>query len=116
MIDLETLTVTNVAEMFVPVIFANGEDDDLPGLAAAVENRHVQFDDRIYKPGEELIIDRRHLYLSRGIFIVGAKADWPVAADEWFVVREADPGRPITISNCYLDVPNNSNGTRQWNI
>lgn len=46
---------------FVPVIFANGEDDDTPGFVAAIQNEAVQFDDVIFKPGEGLEITGRML-------------------------------------------------------
>ena len=40
----------------VPVIFANGEDDDLPGITAALENEPVQYGDRVYEAGASIII------------------------------------------------------------
>lgn len=48
---------------FVPVIFANGDDDDAPGLQACADNEAVQFDGRIYEPNEEVTIVGRHLVL-----------------------------------------------------
>lgn len=41
---------------FVPVIFANGEDDDGPGLTAALTNQRVQFMDKIYQPNQDMIL------------------------------------------------------------
>lgn len=83
----------------VPVIFANGEDDDLPGLVAAIENRRVQFDDRIYEPGEPLIIRERSLRSSQPIQIIGRNGErlpgaW--VAVEWpIVAREIELPGPI---------------------
>lgn len=44
-----------------PVIFANGEDDDLPGLEAAMQNRAVWFEGKRYAPGQTLCIRGRVL-------------------------------------------------------
>lgn len=43
---------------FVPVIFGNGEDNDCPGLLAAIGNERVQYEDTIYKPNESIVFDR----------------------------------------------------------
>ena len=40
---------------FVPVIFANGVDDDLPGIAAALRDEAVQYDGVIREPGEPVV-------------------------------------------------------------
>ena len=48
----------------VPIIFANGRDDDLPGLSAAVENKRVRFNDRVYEPGEYLNLGGQTLNLA----------------------------------------------------
>jgi hypothetical protein len=75
---------------FVPVIFANGEDDDGPGLQACADNEAVQFDDRVFEPGEAIMICGRKLVVrrvgqgvSRGREMGGA-------------------GRDITIRNCTI--------------
>lgn len=41
---------------FVPVIFANGVDDDLPGIAAAMADEAVQYDGVIREPGEPVVV------------------------------------------------------------
>ncbi|MCB5201703.1 hypothetical protein LH464_04320 [Neorhizobium sp. T786] len=51
MIDLAT-TIKDLCT--VPVIFANKRDNDLPGFIAALENRRVAIDGRIYEPGETI--------------------------------------------------------------
>lgn len=61
---------TDLRDMFVPVIFANGEDDDTPGFVAAVEDRAVMFDDRVYQPGENITVDRRVLIFTKGLHII----------------------------------------------
>lgn len=47
--------------MFLPVIFANGEDDDTPGFIAAMKEEPVQFDEKIYEPGERIDIVCRQI-------------------------------------------------------
>lgn len=83
----------------VPVIFANGTDDDLPGLVAAIENRRVQFDDRIYEPGDALTIERRKLRSSRRIFVVGPGHDGAGLSPEWVRVAQPADGRRVLISH-----------------
>lgn len=48
---------------FVPVIFANGVDDDLMGIEAAVKNERVQYEEKVYKPGEDITIDGKKIRL-----------------------------------------------------
>lgn len=52
---------------FVPVIFANGEDDDAPGVQAAFDNEAVQFDERIYEPDEDIVIVGRTVLLLKTV-------------------------------------------------
>jgi len=54
----------------VPVIFANGRDDDLPGFRAAIENKRVFFRDRIYEPGEAIKSEGHTLAFSCGRIII----------------------------------------------
>ena len=49
---------------FLPVIFANGEDDDFPGLQAFCDDEDVTFDGRVIGVGESLTIRRRHIVLT----------------------------------------------------
>lgn len=55
---------------FVAVIFANGEDDDLPGLIAAAKNEPVQLDEKIYKPGETIRIVARKMLFNCGQIVI----------------------------------------------
>ena len=60
----DTTTENNTKQLpdFVPVIFANGSDDDSYGIAAWMKkNQRVQFDGRIYKPGEHIVIEGRRM-------------------------------------------------------
>lgn len=90
---------------FVPVIFANGSDDDLPGLTAAIENRRVQFQERIYKPDETIVIHRQVLALSCNfLLIIGHDEPDPshrLRAGDAFI-REARPSRRVDITHCNI--------------
>ena len=44
-------------------IFADGETDDLPGLAAAITDQPVRYNGKIYQPGETISIRARVLLL-----------------------------------------------------
>jgi hypothetical protein len=52
---------------FVPVIFANGVDDDLPGLVATMQRERFQFEDRVYNPkdGDICFIEDKPLVISK---------------------------------------------------
>lgn len=87
---------------FVPVIFANGVDDDLPGFEAAVKNERVQFDEHIYEEGEALLIDKRELYFSiHHVTILGVGRKVPSCCPpDTYVIQQREDTRPITITNC----------------
>jgi hypothetical protein len=82
----------------VPVIFANGEDDDGPGLIAAFRNEDVWFDDRLYRPGDDLTIEHRQLFYTRGIRIEGTDGSYielqTFPADPRIIVISAFPPIP----------------------
>jgi len=80
---------TDLRSQFVPVIFANGRDDDLPGLQAAVRNEAVQFDERIYQPDESLQIIRRTIAFSAaGLWMCGPDVKLPAnVPNGWCCVR-----------------------------
>lgn len=52
----ETLAGSKTVFRLIPVIFATGNDDDLPGLIAACRNEEVLFGDKAYRPGENITI------------------------------------------------------------
>lgn len=101
--------------MFVPVIFASGRDDDLPGIVAALKNEAVQYGDRIYKPDENITVDGHRegngaLCLSCDrLYILGPDQDlqsqmtrhgWLVPTPQSVVVRcPDDMQRHVLISN-----------------
>lgn len=106
MSDADVKQRTTLAFKFVPVIFANGRDDDLPGFVAALKNEDVQFEDRVYRPGERLVLDRQTLAFScNGMHIVVAGDDsqhchMPYGIDEPLRLAKVEPGRFIQITNC----------------
>jgi hypothetical protein len=87
---------------FVPVIFANGEDDDIPGIVAAIENKRVQFDDKLYEPGEPLSVVRRKLVISRKLCAVSDGTEPPerCRSAEWVVAIEPRDHRQIVFHFC----------------
>jgi len=105
--DTDTLDRPVTAPKFelLPVIFANGEDDDLPGLVAAVLNEKVQFDERTYAPGEPIEIVGRSLLLSKGLCILGATDEVePEFIDnpKWVVVRQPTQHRALSVRDCMI--------------
>jgi hypothetical protein len=96
---------TDLKTLFVPVIFANGKDDDIPGLVAAIENKVVQFDDDLYQPGEELTITNRTLLFSKGLCILGHDDAIPEDIDtNWCIAREGKPHRRIEVAHCFIKI------------
>lgn len=94
----------DLRKMFVAVIFANGKDDDLLGLAAAVENEPVQFDEHVYMPGEDILIERRHIILSKGLWFALARGELPADPENWLVLWPHSGGsRTIIIQDCLLE-------------
>lgn len=98
---LRTAPQTDIAARLnlVPVIFANGVDDDLTGLVAAIGNGRVLFDDRVYGPGEAIVIERRNLRSSRRIFVVGPGHDGAGLSPAWVRVAQPVDGRRVLISH-----------------
>ena len=56
---------------FVPVIFANGDDDDTTGMIAALNDDCVQYNDKIYEPGEDLEFIESKFGFNRQILLDG---------------------------------------------
>ncbi|WP_305968546.1 MULTISPECIES: hypothetical protein [unclassified Mameliella] len=67
-----TDSVKKAADLLLcPVIFANGEDDDSYGYAAWVrQDGPVMFDDRVFHPGEQMVIEGRKMLFQRGVRMV----------------------------------------------
>lgn len=81
--------------MFIPVIFANGEDDDLPGLIAAVRNERVLYGQKVYEPDESICVRNRTLVLSRGLYVIGQDVEPPILPP-WYVVVRGHEGLRVT--------------------
>jgi hypothetical protein len=84
MINIEEKLSVKILPRFVPVIFANGEDDDAPGLQACFDDEAVQLDGRIHEPGETVEICGRHIVLTREV-VASAR------------------GRQTVIDGCYIE-------------
>lgn len=107
---------------WLPVIFANGEDDDGPGVAAYLSGNRVQFDEEIYEPerdlfivGRQMVFDRKLEILSHpnsaapGQCIIGA--NWPDKGK--IVVVCAELGH-LTIDNCCINLRGNFYSSMWW--
>jgi hypothetical protein len=95
----------DLREIFVPVIFANGQDNDLPGIIAAIENRAVQFDEKIYQPGEAIEISKRVLCLACDRFALIRPGSTPPHGFEHnppysVVIVEAEHPRSFIMRDC----------------
>ena len=71
----KTQTKTESRVDFLPVIFANGIDDDSVGFVAALENARVLFDDKVYQPGEAIKIIGRKMCFDRGVIVTNTDDD-----------------------------------------
>lgn len=96
------LPKTDLKTLFIPVIFANGEDDDVPGLIAAFENKPVLYNDKTYHIDEDIEIIGKTLVMSIGIAIVHeGSSPSPDAPSDWkIVVHPKDAKRSIHIARC----------------
>jgi len=97
---------TDLRSMFVPVIFANGVDDDLPGIAAACKDEPVQYEDVVYKPGEAITLYGVTLRIfASGVKFVGDGEPLelrPSPCDESgvAVVHVRETGRAVSFDHC----------------
>jgi|GEM_PF-4288812 len=78
-----------------PVIFANGIDNDLPGLEAALQNRAVWYEGKRYEPGQTLCIEGRILSLPCHRWV------WRVESDD--MVMLFDPRGMMQFEARYVD-------------
>jgi hypothetical protein len=95
----------DLRQIFVPVIFANGRDNDLPGITAAIENRAVQFDEKIYQPGEAIKITGRTICLPcNRLAILGpgdaAPQGWEHNPPDCIVIVQAQRPRKLVFRTC----------------
>lgn len=101
MADTDLKSKTDLKTLFIPVIFANGEDDDEPGLTAAANNEIVQFDETVYQPGQPITIVNRKILISGRMWFV----DFSFV--HWWHLRCKKPmpghgGRVVTTPGCLL--------------
>lgn len=93
---------------FHPVIFANGEDDDLPGVAAAIENKPVYFLERLYQPGEPILVTHKKLILSNYIAVEDQDRNVVLVigdgmgAPHIVRIKGDKPGRDLFFRNCNI--------------
>ena len=93
---------------FHPVIFANGEDDDLPGVAAALENKPVYFLERLYQPGEPIVVAFKKVVLSNYIAIEDERRNVSLVigdgtgAPHIVRIKGGRPARNLLFRNCNI--------------
>jgi len=108
MLDVIEKPKTDLRSKFIPVIFANGVDDDLPGFVAAAQNNVVLFDEDVYQPSQGIVIFGRHLVFGKKLCVVGAEDDIPegirAERDRWEIVVQPKGARRIAIHSCFLDI------------
>ena len=106
---IESQTKIEEASFPMPIIWADGENDDLPGVVAAVRNEFVQFDGDIYAPGRSIAVIGRTMRLSAGMIFIGPDSvetgRFPVppvqpASGRWVTVSAVIKGRSVEITNC----------------
>lgn len=54
----------------VPVIFANGEDDDVPGLKAAFDGQRVQYLNKVYDVTEDINLHGAFISMTADLHLV----------------------------------------------
>lgn len=93
---------------FLPVIFANDEDDDTPGFVAAITNQAVQFDETVYRPGQDLSVVGRSLRFLSSVRLTcscGCGATVEIESGEGGEMKELSRlmhGRIIRLTHCRL--------------
>ena len=93
---------------FHPVIFANGEDDDLPGIEAAFLNQPVYYLNTLVAPGEAIIIGFKNVALSKYMSIEDANGTPLLIIGDGFgaphIVRLAGDGpeRSVVMHHCTI--------------
>lgn len=90
----------------VPVLFANGRDDDLPGFIAACRNERFSFDGRIYEPGEDFTLSGATQSFSCGRitinlngYIVHIPNIGMPSPGRCIYIKAAHPGRNVLINH-----------------
>lgn len=114
MTDVIERRLTKLNVEWLPVIFANGEDDDGPGIAAYVSGNKVQFDDEVYLPEKDLHIFGRKMVFDRKLEILNHPSSRPgycIIGDHWpdegkIVIVNAGLGT-LHIEKCWLNLRGN---------
>ena len=95
---------------FHAVIFANGEDDDLPGISAAFRNEPVYFLDRLHAPGAPVMVSYKQIRLSSYVAFEDDRGNTLAVMGDGVgaphVIRLPGPGpkRPVMFSHCTIIV------------
>lgn len=104
MIDTATKPKTETGFNLIPCIFANGEDDDLPGFIAAMMNKRVLVIDDIAEPDEDITLEGLQLVFSRSLRIISIDGVMDLGSPDKDIVEIRLPldGRTIKFSNCHI--------------
>lgn len=103
-IKREPTTVARKMPEWVPVIFANGEDDDTPGLIACFANEKVQYGERVYRPDEDMVITGVSMVITKGIRLLSGEGSMTIApgAAEIIDISLSEGFRKVEISHCSI--------------
>lgn len=97
------MSTIDLTKLLVPVIFANGMDDDLTGLIAAFMDQPFLFADKVYQPGEKLLIERKALMLSCfGLFVCNKGDTVPPLPGGTVVCVRPIPARECVLMGCNI--------------
>lgn len=91
---------------FVPVIFANGEDDDEPGLVAAISGKRVQYLNKIYSEFEQMILINCSFALTKQLILTDPVTGNQIPFDslnEYKYHIKTDNGRIFMFSFCKVN-------------
>lgn len=103
---LKTRPTGDLNAVFIPVIFANGEDDDLPGIVAALEGRDVLYNESVVRPADPLLIYKRRLRWKADEARFREREDVFEVCDGGEVTRSVPIRRTghVTIAGCHIIV------------
>lgn len=85
MSELDHNEVASLLEGIAPVIYADGKRDDTSGWIAAVENRHVIYNSKLFGPNDDIFVDRA-MRFDTSVCVMGENMPVPdYVDDDWMI-------------------------------